>query len=87
MQNFRKGEAPEGGAKGRPRAGDQLELDLRMPWSGYSPRVLTSAYRAFSFGAEGMGRLDGSVYSCAAPEVNELVRLDQFSLFIGGYRG
>ena len=36
----------------------QLTLDLRLPWDGYSPRVLTRAYETFSFTAEGMGRLD-----------------------------
>ena len=28
------------------------------PWRGQSPRVLTKAHLAFSFTAEGMGRLD-----------------------------
>ncbi len=28
------------------------------PWRGQSPRVLTRAFGAFSFTAEGMGRLD-----------------------------
>ncbi len=37
---------------------EQLELDLRMPWEGRSPRVLTKAFRARSLVREGMGRLD-----------------------------
>jgi len=37
---------------------EQLELDLRLPWGGLSPRVLTRASEAFRFGPEGMGRLD-----------------------------
>ncbi len=46
---------------GRATAQRELELgDLRVvvPWQGQSPRVLTRSYLAFSFTAEGMGRLD-----------------------------
>jgi len=37
---------------------EQLELQLGEPWGGRSPRVLTRAFEAFSFRAEGMGRLN-----------------------------
>ncbi len=35
---------------------DQLELDLGMPWNGYSPRSLTRAANDFSFVRSGTGR-------------------------------
>jgi len=46
--------------------GDQLELfppgevgaGASAPWGGRCPRELTRAFQAFSFGREGMGRLD-----------------------------
>ncbi len=36
---------------------DQLRLELRLPWDGYSPRSLTKAAERFTFQA-GMGRLN-----------------------------
>ena len=38
--------------------GDQLKLELRMPWDGYSPRGLTGSFRRFSFLRKGMTRPD-----------------------------
>ena len=35
---------------------EQLELDLRMPWNGVSPRCLTRGSKVFSFLRKGMTR-------------------------------
>jgi len=37
--------------------GEQLQLDLRMPWNGVSPRYLTKAPRKLKLANEGTGRL------------------------------
>ncbi len=36
----------------------QRSLDLRMPWGGRDPRVLTKSRLNVRFAPEGMGRLD-----------------------------
>ena len=38
------------------QVGDQLELDLGMPWNGYDPRSLTRVGLKFSLASEGTGR-------------------------------
>ncbi len=65
---------------------EQLELALpwgrHQPWEARSPRVLTRAYRAFSFRAEGMGRLDLDAPHAGDTEQEQLGQL----LFpFGGY--
>ncbi len=55
--------------------GEQLEMRLKMPWEGKSPRVLTRAFRAFSFTAEGMGRLDQDASPVGDIEQEELGQL------------
>ena len=52
------------------RVGDQLELDLRMPWDGFDPRALTKGSIMFSFLRKGMTRPD--------LEANEAVELELF---------
>ena len=37
---------------------DQLELQLRMPWAGVSPRYLTRGFQEFSLASEGTGRVN-----------------------------
>ena len=55
---------------------EQLELDLRMPWNGVSPRYLTSCFAAFSLSSEGTGR------SNLRPL--EAIDVDQIELFPEG---
>jgi len=37
--------------------GEQLQLDLRMPFNGYNPRSLTRGSRVVSLPASGTGRV------------------------------
>ncbi len=41
---------------------EQLQLRLRMPWDGYSPRALTKSANIFTFQA-GMGRVNREIIS------------------------
>ena len=76
-------------ARGRRPA--QLELELGnfpgagkdLPWGGCSARGLTRAYVAFSFTAEGMGRLDQDAAHVGDPYVEQLGQL-VLLLFSGG---
>ena len=40
------------------RVGEQLLLELGMPWNGVSPRYLTQAHGRFSLASEGTGRVN-----------------------------
>ena len=46
---------------------EQLELRLRMPWDGYTPRSLTRVAKNFSFVRKGTGRVN-----LDAPQVVQL---------------
>ena len=48
---------------------EQLQLDLRMPWDGYSPRSLTRIAMNFTFRA-GTGRVNRESFE--TPDVLQL---------------
>ena len=50
------------------------------PWRGQSPRVLTRAHLAFSFTAEGMGRLDQDASRVGENDQELQLQLELFPL-------
>ncbi len=55
---------------------EQLRLELGMPWSGLSPRLLTRAHARFSLASEGTGRSN--------PEPIAMLKVVQLELFPEG---
>ena len=78
---MREGEEANGLAERELELCGQLTLDLGLPWEGRSTRVLTRSYSIFSFGAEGMRRLDLSASHVGDDEVAGPLSEAQLSLF------